>query len=540
MTRPAPAPYPTAAPATDERQWSLIPPPAPEADSSASRGTAPPALSTQPAPALRHEQEHWMAIHLPHLALDALACSTPDAAALARRPLLVVENSPQPRVHAANRAARRAGAAPGMALADALAVLDTPQLVDHDPAALAGQIIMLAGVALQFSDHVCPEPAQQRILLEVGRSRRLFGGLEALRDRTLETLRALGFQPRIGLARSPAAARLLAECRNPAIPEDRAALRRTLAPVPLDMLPLPAATREALRAVGLRRLGDLLPLPRAELNHRYGTELLALVDRLLGRRPETLPRFTPAPTLDLSLRLEHEIAASSALAFPLKRLLRQAEQHLRGLNRSLQGMTLELRHREGRTRIGLERSHPGIRTDPWLSLWQTRLERETLTAPVIGLRLQAARLLDPPGAADAGSDLLADTPGAIPQEGNFPATLARIRARLGDTAVQRLENRYTPLPETAQQPRHDLEDAPAPGAPTPSQAVCGTALWLQAPQPVAAPTGAQLLGRLEDGWWDHDQDRRRDYALAHDRRGRRLWLFRCLRSGQWFQQGFWG
>lgn len=535
-----PAPRPPATPATGERQLSLIPPPAPEAGSPASPGAAPPAPSARAAPAPRPEREHWMAIHLPHLALDALARSTPDDAALARRPLLVVENGPQPRVHAANRAARQAGATPGMALADALAVLDTPQLVDHDPEALADQITMLAGVALQFSDHVHPEPAQQRLLLEVGRSRRLFGGLEALRDRARATLCALGFQPRIGLARSPAAARLLAERRDPAIPEDREALRRTLAPVPLDALALPAATREALRAVGLRRLGDLLRLPRAELSRRYGPELLALVDRLLGQRPETLPRFTPAPTLDLSLRLEHEITASSALVFPLKRLLRQAEQQLRGLNRSLQGMTLELRHREGRTRIGLERSHPGIRADQWLSLWQTRLERETLTAPVIGLRLQAERLLDPPGPADAGADLLADAPGATPQDSGFPAALARIRARLGDTAVQRLENRHTPLPETAQQPRHDLEHTPAPGAPTPSQAVCGTALWLQEPQPVAAPAGAQLLGRLEDGWWDHDQDQRRDYALARDRRGRRLWLFRCLRSGQWFHQGFWG
>ncbi|WP_018873254.1 DNA polymerase Y family protein [Thioalkalivibrio sp. ALJ16] len=475
-----------------------------------------------------------MAVELPHLALEQLARSASPPAG--GTPLLVVESGPRPRVHAASRAARRAGVRPGMALVDALAVLDTPHLVEYDPAALHAQLERLAGVLLQFSDHVHPEPAAQRIMLEVGRSRRLFGGLEALREQARQTLAALGFHARIGLARSPAAARLLAGLRHPDIPETAEALRRTLGPVSLQALPLSAATREALQATGLRRLEDLLRLSRDALAQRHGLELIRLLDQLLGRQPETLPRFSPPAELDLPLRLDHEIHATTALAFPLKRLLRQAEAQLRGIGRSLQGMTLDLQHRETRTRLELELGEPDIRATQWLGLWQTRLERVTLEAPVIGLRLRAERLLDPP---TTGAALLATAPDDH-ATGITPTAPARIRARLGNAAVFGLENRLTPLPEAAQQPCPQPEAMRRTNTATPSQEVCGSAFWVQDPASIAPQGALQPLGRLEDGWWDHGRDQRRDYALARDPRGRRLWLFRCLRSGQWFHQGYWG
>lgn len=530
MGQPA-RPRPAARPEPCRQQLSLLPAAATPAPRPAETHPAIPPSSATPAP-----REHWMAIDLPHLALEALARAEPHPKRL-QRPLLVVESGTAPRVHAANRAARRAGARPGMALGDALAVLDTPELVEHDPDTLQAQLTMLAGVLLRFSDHVHPEPEAHRILVEVGRSRRLFGGLEALRTRARDTLNELGFHPRIGLARSPAAARLLARLRNPAIAEDPEALRRILSPVPLEALPLDGTAREGLRAVGLRRLGDLLRLSRPELARRHGPDLLDLLDRLLARRAETLPRFVPPPVLDLSLRLEHEIRATTALAFPLKRLLRQAEAQLRGLNRSLQGMTLELAHRETLTRLSLERGQPDIRADEWLPLWQTRLDRATLPEAVIGLRLQAPRLLDPPA---RGPGLLAGDPASPPPADHLPAVLARLRARLGEQAVTRLTNRRTPRPEDAQRPWHELAAIPDPAAPTPGQRTCGTALWLQDPEPAPPPDTPRWLGRLEDGWWDHGHDARRDYARARDRQGRRLWLYRCLRSGQWYRQGYWG
>ncbi len=48
--------------------------------------------------------------------------------------------------------------------------------------------------------------------------------------------------------------------------------------------------------VGLKRIGDILDLPRAPLTARFGTHVLRQLDRALGREHEPLtPRLPVAP-----------------------------------------------------------------------------------------------------------------------------------------------------------------------------------------------------------------------------------------------------
>ncbi len=472
----------------------------------------------------------WMAVWLPHLALDALA----QTGSSRTEPLIVVEDGPRPRVHDGNRAARRAGVSPGMALADALAVLNAPAVFDYRPEIMRGHLETLSSILLQFSDHVCPEPEQQRILIEIGRSLRLFQGLDALCHKVRETLRCLGYSPSIGVAGTPAAARLLAGLRNSQRPVEHDALRQILAPLSLTTLPLPGATIDALRDIGLSRIGDLLRFPRADLALRYGNALPKLLDRLLGHAPETLPRFQPPEHPSFLLEFDQEVASSEALRFPLKRLLLQMEQALYARHRTVQHLELLLAHREGQTAMTLERSHPGHRAEPWLELWNIRLSRQVLPAPVRSMRLTATRLLAVTGNA---SDLFGSN--IDTSEGN--GFLARIRARLGDNAVLRFVPTLHPLPEWAQTERQPETTGPnTTSVITPAQRAPGTALWIQPPKPCPPPASPEWLGRLEGGWWLDGNDQRRDYARAHDRRGRLRWIFRDLRSGQWHIQGFWG
>jgi protein ImuB len=485
---------------------------------------------TEQKPAAASGQPLWMAVWLPHLALDALV----QTGATQPGPLIIVEGTTRPRVHDGNRAARQAGVRPGMALADALAVLNAPVVVDYVPESVREHLQTLASVLLQFSDHVCPEPGQQRILLEAGRSLRLFRGLKALERRVGNTLRQLGYSPRIGGARTPAMARLLAELGHPERPRDRDGLRRVLTPLPLAVLPLPAADIAALRGIGLTRIGELLRLPRADLALRYGTRLPELLDRLLGDVPEAMPRFQPPDNPSFRLEFDHEVTATGALRFPLKRLLLQLEQVLRVRHRGVQGLELRLLHRDTETRLTLERSRPGSRAEEWLELWSIRLSRTTLPAPVRGLRLQPARLL--PITGDVSG--LFGSPGGARDETGF---LTRLRARLGDGAVLRFVSTLYPLPEQAQE--EWISETPPPAAPfaaTPAQRAAGAALWLRPLQPCPPPGSHEWLGRMEGGWWADGNDQRRDYALARDSQGRLWWVFRDLRSGQWQLQGFWG
>src|SRR5262249_56079231 len=74
--------------------------------------------------------------------------------------------------------------------------------------------------------------------------------------------------------------------------------RDDLAPLPLAALRLPEGTVAALTRVGLKRIADILDLPRAPLAARFGADLLRQLDRALGREDEPLtPRLPVAPYL---------------------------------------------------------------------------------------------------------------------------------------------------------------------------------------------------------------------------------------------------
>ncbi|MEM8680131.1 MAG: hypothetical protein AAGF97_12355, partial [Planctomycetota bacterium] len=45
--------------------------------------------------------------------------------------------------------------------------------------------------------------------------------------------------------------------------------------------------------------------------------------------------------------------------------------------------------------------------------------------------------------------------------------------------------------------------------------------------------------RIETGWW-RNKGIRRDYYRAETKTGQRFWLFRCLRTHQWYLQGIFG
>jgi len=72
-------------------------------------------------------------------------------------------------------------------------------------------------------------------------------------------------------------------------------------------------------------------------------------------------------------------------------------------------------------------------------------------------------------------------------------------------------------------------------------------LWLlEQPRPLSVISGKPSHGgtlqlnpfpmRIETGWWD-DHDVRRDYYLATNSAGERLWVYQDRRAGQWYLHG---
>ncbi len=470
----------------------------------------------------------WLALHFPQLPLDLLG---PVEGA----PVAVAE----PRggrycVALANAAARREGVVPGLTVAGARGLCARLQIRQRDPAGERAALERLAGWACQFSPQLALEP--DALLLEVGRSRRLFGGLGPLLVRVREGLSGLGVHAVPFLAPTPEGALQLARAGEEGSVPDLGALKERLARLPLQRLPLGERERAVLRDAGLRTLGEVLALPRAGLGRRFGTGLGDWLDRLLGITPDPRPAFIPPEAYHGRLELAAEVERVEPLLFPARRLLGELGGFLLGRQLGTQRLDWVLHHADllpTRFSLGLAR----LERDPgrFQALLRDRLERVSLPAAVREIELRVDSLAP---LADRLQELFGSR---VREQGD--ALLERLRARLGPDAVKGLRLRADHRPERA-------FGLCAPGESGTELVFPERPLWLLA-EPRKLPVrdgrprweGPLVLSgereRVETGWWDGGGIAR-EYFTARTARGERLWVYRDLVSGDWFLQGLFG
>ncbi|MDR8017602.1 Y-family DNA polymerase [Ectopseudomonas guguanensis] len=454
----------------------------------------------------------WACILLPQLALDGVMRQRVEQT----EPLVLLGGPPQRRVlQAVNPAARALGLKPGQLLSAAQALTRGFASADYDLAAIERWQQFLAAWAYGFSAQVSLH-YPRCLLLEVGSSLGLFGPWPRFEARLRRELGELGFQQRITLAPNPVAARVLANVHDGLAIGDAAELHAALEPLPVDRIGLPRETASALARMGLRSLQQLLALPRDGLARRFPAELLRHLDSLLGERALALEFYRPPDRFDARIELNFEVESHQALLFPLRRLTTDLAAYLAGRDSGVQRFTLHLEHRNppaSQLVVGLLSAE----RDPamLLELTRGRLEQLQLPAPVLALRLEAREL---PAFAPQHRQLFDERPQqSLPWE----QLRERLRARLGDEAVQGLGVRADHRPEQSWQAESDRRTLPLPSVgPRPG--------WLLGePQPLAEAGLLILAGpeRIESGWWDGG-DLRRDYYLVQTRSGQRAWAFR--------------
>ena len=229
----------------------------------------------------------WLAIHFPLLALESLA---PEESGT---PLAItgLQGSRQ-RILMCNKPAAELGVAAGMRPGAARALSARLRLLPRDERRELAALAAVAGWSGCFTSQISLDPPWG-ILLELAGSLRLFGGVRPLLSKLGNGLKELKYSVQLCLAPTPGGAMLLAREGRERLVPDRRMLRRLLAGVPLQRLPLAPAGRDALQSMGLETLGDLLQLPDAALGRRLGPEFTAYLARLLGRLPDPRPQFRP-------------------------------------------------------------------------------------------------------------------------------------------------------------------------------------------------------------------------------------------------------
>ncbi|QCN95079.1 DNA polymerase Y family protein [Azospirillum argentinense] len=527
-----------------------------------------------------------LSLWLPRLPTDAHSRRHPErrdhplAAILAERGRLGVA--------AVNRAAAEAGVHPGMSLADARAIEPALAVFDAEPESDARLLERIAGWCTRYTPWTAPD-GPDGVALDITGCAHLFGGEEAMAADLSARLTAAGFESRLAVADTPAAAWALARFGRgaPTLPLRGSLpppLRRggtdsplpcgagegrgggkgfaasLLSPLPVAALRLPTATVEGLAAVGLRRIGDLRALPRATLAARFGPELLRRLDQAYGRLDEPLSPRLPVPPHSVRLALPEPITTAEAIAEALRRLLTALCAGLENTGEGARRLRLELHRVDRRLEdtpqtLAIGTGHPVRRPDALMGLFAQKLDRVE-PGPGLELMVLSATEAGPLVAAQAALDGGAD---GQPELGEL---MDRLGNRLGERAVLRLVPRQSWLPERSVAPASAFAEA------------SGGALWptdrprpvrlLAPPEPIEAMAlvpddppvmfrwrGVQHRIRRADGperieaeWWRRDGEPR-DYYRVEDEAGRRFWVYRqgLYRPGVaalWFLHGFFG
>src|SRR5437667_3102839 len=222
--------------------------------------------------------------------------------------------------------------------------------------------------------------------------------------------------------------------------------RERLAPLPLAALRLPDETVAALARLGLKRIGDILDLPRAPLAARFGSDLLRQLDRALGREDEPLtPRLPIAPYV--AERSFHEpIAREEDVLATVERLAARLKVTLAARGDGARCLELALFRTDGAVkRIAAGTSRPLRDPQAIRALFVERLAAlGDEIDPGFGFDLARLSVLNAETCADEQISL-----GTREDQVGLDRLIDRLSARLGRRRVSRLIARDSHIPELA-------------------------------------------------------------------------------------------
>ncbi|WP_084416311.1 Y-family DNA polymerase [Massilia alkalitolerans] len=506
----------------------------------------------------------WIGLSLPQLALEIFSpnwCSDPGS--------VVLE---QDRVLAVSPVARAAGVGRGMRRGGVLMLMPEARLYERNPAREAEALDAVALAMLQFTPQVALAE-EATLLLDIGASLRLFGGIRALCARVRASLRALGFTASVSCAPTARAAWLLARAGANAMAHGSrqggrrvlgrslrmASLERRLEHLPVALLPPARPYMSWFEGIGCEALGQLRRLPRPGLQRRCGRELLDMLDAAYGMCPELFDWVAPPEHFRARLELFDRIEQADLLLAGAHHLVLQLVGWLCARQLAVERFTLLMEHERGRvamppTPLEIVLAEPAWRDEHLVRLLKERLARQELPGPVIGLGLEArqVRAMAPP------TESLFPEPGGTEED----------RMRMLELLVARLgpENVLQALPQADYRPEVANEWVPVQQKTERTAAAAArlppivTSLprpsWLLA-KPIALLMrnhrpfyGSPLMvastpERIEAGWWSEAQTR--DYFIAEGQDHTLYWIYRerIVGAGEdaeprWYLHGLFG
>ncbi|MFN3583640.1 DUF6504 family protein [Phenylobacterium sp.] len=453
----------------------------------------------------------------------------------------------------------------GQKAADAKAI--APELVtaEAEPEADADALTALVDWCVRFSPAVAADPPDG-LFLDIAGVEHLFGGEAELMAEFRDRLAANGLSFRLAVADTAGAAWALAHFGKDGTIAPHRGQAPLISPLPPAALRLDPEAAAKIERLGLRRIGQLMDIPRGPLGRRFGAHALMRLDQALGRAPEALSfRRPPTPWID-RLAFFEPISAPEDMARvtgdACARLCARLEAEGRGARRFEIGFCrvdgkipavevgLAMAGRDARRLARL--FAPKVETvDPGFGIDAVLIAAYEIEA-VAGRQVQIEAGLAP-----------------APEDGLIPL-VDRLANRLGPERVWRAAPVESHVPELSVAREAPLGAPSSKARPWDVEAPRPTRLFRR-PEPLEGvialtpddpPTQFRWRGRthrvrraegperIGEEWWTRDigevsAARVRDYYRVEDQDGARFWLFRAglYRPGEpakWWLHGVFG
>jgi len=250
---------------------------------------------------------------------------------------------------------------------------------------------------------------------------------EAEMHRQILELRQLGLPVRIGAGETPLLARYAAQrAESVLIVRERADFLR---PLPIEFAQPTPQQAAVLQGWGIKTLGQLTALPKADVGSRLGPDGVALWERANGEAPAVLKLTMPSRSFAAEWNYEPPVESIEPLLFKLRRFAERITFELRsaGLVAETFSLTLLLEDETEYYRQ-FRLPEPGANVDSWLRVLQTHLDTVRLSERVAGVRFVAK-----PARPEQRQDGLFDT--GLTDPCSFWENLARLSALVGDDRV---------------------------------------------------------------------------------------------------------
>jgi len=427
-----------------------------------------------------------------------------------------------------------------------------PQLSELSKSQQTQILTELAGLAENVSATVSFH--SQALVCEIRSSLRYFGSIDNIHSKLQSLIvpvlqnRSLGVSFLYAASPTISGSLLLARSGHNALVYQKENLRSALGKLSVDVLDLQKEQRRRLHNMGVRKIRDIWRLPTEGLHKRFGSNFVNSLSKAVGKSPEPTRNYIPSPEFSASYDLPCEVENLHYLLPIIDEILIKLRDFLIQRDLSTSRLRLSMIHeKRSRTEIDIGLRQATRQRDHLLLLIETHFAQLAVPAPVVGLELEVRQF----DAFLSESDTLL-TEGQIGHgpkinSKNLDQFMEQLHARLGDDALKSINTVAEHCPEYATQ-QLDYKDKKA------EISAAGVAtnprpFWL-----LDAPIQLTLRGsklyhreaitlisgpeRIETYWWS-GQDILRDYYIARDRNGSRLWVFRERRGKRnWFLHGY--